>query len=79
MSNPLYRNEFEQDGLKKVRDNVLRRSHENSEKQEQAKEWIEEREAIQRRTRENRLEIAAWLAAFFAFVAAFFSVTTYFR
>jgi hypothetical protein len=66
-------------GLKKVRDNVLRNPYKDVEQQEQAKEWIEEKEAAQKRAFEHRLEIAAWLALFLAFVAAFFSVATYFR
>jgi hypothetical protein len=79
LSKSLYRNEFEKDGLKKVRDKALRHSYENPEQQEQAKQWIEEKEEARKRARENRLEIAAWLAAFFAFIAAFFSVTMYLR
>jgi hypothetical protein len=41
MIRPIYRNEFEKDGLEKVRDNVLRHPYKNAEQQEQAKEWIE--------------------------------------
>jgi len=79
MITPIYRNEFEKDGLEKVRDNVLRNPYRDAEQQEQAEEWIEEKEAAQKRAFEHRLEIAAWLAVFFAFVAAFFSVATYVR
>ena len=79
MIRPIYRNEFEKDGLEKVRDNVLRHPYEDPEQQEQAKEWIEEKEGARKRAFEHRLEIAAWLAVFLAFIAAFFSVATYFR
>jgi hypothetical protein len=79
MIRPMYRNEFEKDGLEKVRDNVLRDLYKNAEQQEQAKEWIEEKEGTQKRAFEHRLEIAVWLAVFLAFIAAFFSVATYFR
>ncbi|MGH9553207.1 MAG: hypothetical protein ACRD3W_27755 [Terriglobales bacterium] len=77
LSRALYRNEFEKDGLEKVRDNVLRHPYEDLEQQEQAKEWIEEKEGAYKRAYEHRLEIAAWLAAFFAFIAAVFSVAIY--
>ena len=40
MIRPRYRNEFEKDGLAKVRDNVLRNPYKNVEQQQQAKEWI---------------------------------------
>ena len=79
MIRPIYRNEFEKDGLEKVRDNVLRNPYKVAEQQEQAKEWIEEKERVQKRAFEHRLEIAVWLAVFLAFVAAFFSLATYFR
>ena len=79
MIRPIYRNEFEKDGLEKVRDNVLRNPYKVAEQQEQAKEWIEEKERAQKRAFEHRLEIAVWLAVFLAFVAAFFSLATYFR
>ena len=79
MIRPIYRNEFEKDGLEKVRDNVLRRPYKNAEQQEQAKEWIEEKEGVRKRAFEHRLETAVWLAVFLAFIAAFFSVATYFR
>ena len=75
MIRPMYRNEFEKDGLEKVRDNVLRNPYKNAEQQEQAKEWIEEKEGAQKRAFEHRLD-AVWLAVF---IAAFFSVATYFR
>jgi hypothetical protein len=79
MIRPIFWNEFEKEGLEKVRDNVLRHPYKNNEQQEQAKEWIEEKEKAQKRAFEHRLEIAAWLAALLAFIAAFFSVATYFR
>jgi hypothetical protein len=74
-----YRNEFEKDGLEKVRDNLLHRPYETPEQQEHARRWIEEMERVQHRAYETRVEIAAWLAAFFAFVAAFFGSVAYFH
>jgi glutaredoxin len=44
MIRPIYFNEFEKGGLEKVGDNVLRHPYENAEQQEQAKEWVEEKE-----------------------------------
>ncbi len=79
MIKPQYRNDFEKDGLEKVRDNVLHHPYKIPEQQEDARKWIEEMEGVQHRAYENRVEIAAWLAAFFAFVAAFFGVAAYFR
>ena len=58
MIRPIFWNEFEKDGLEKVRDNVLRHPYKNTEQQEQAKEWIEEKEKAQKRAFEHRLEIA---------------------
>ena len=55
---------------------MLRHPYENAEQQEQAKEWVEQKQRAQKRAFE---EIAAWLAALLAFIAAFFSVATYFR
>ena len=49
MIRAIYRNEFEKDGLEKVRDNVLRHPYEDAEQQEQAKEWIEEKERAEKR------------------------------
>jgi hypothetical protein len=42
MIRPIYRNEFEKDGLEKVRDNVLRNPYKDAEQQEQAKAvpWV---------------------------------------
>jgi hypothetical protein len=37
MIRPIFWNEFEKDGLEKVRDNVLRHPYKNNEQQEQAK------------------------------------------
>ena len=79
MIRPHYRNEFEKDGLEKVRDNVLHHPYKTFEQQEDARKWIEEMEGVQHRADENRVEIAAWLAVFFAFIAAFFGSVAYFR
>ena len=79
MIRPQYRNEFEKDGLEKVRDNVLHHPYEISDQQEQARIWIEEKEGAQHRAYENRVEIAVWLAVVFAFIAAFFGLLAYFR
>jgi hypothetical protein len=79
MIRPQYRNEFEKDGLEKVRDNVLHHPYKISDQQEQARRWIEEKEGALHRAYENRVEIAAWLAVFFAFIAAFFGLLAYFR
>jgi hypothetical protein len=79
MIRPQYRNEFEKDGLEKVRDNVLHHPYKISDQQEQARIWIEEKEGAQHRAYENRVEIAAWLAVVFAFIAAFFGLLAYFR
>ena len=79
MIRPHYRNEFEKDGLEKVRDNVLHHPYKTSEQQKDARTWIEETERVQHRAYEKRVEIAAWLAVFFAFMAAFFGSVAYFR
>jgi hypothetical protein len=64
MIRPHYRNEFEKDGLEKVRDNVLHHPCKTSEQQKDARTWIEETERVQHRAYEKRAEIAAWLAVF---------------
>jgi hypothetical protein len=79
MIRPQYRNEFEKDGLEKVRDNVFHHPYKSPEQQEHARKGIEEIEGVQHRAYEKRVEIAAWLAAFFSFVAAFFGSVAYFR
>jgi hypothetical protein len=72
-----YRVEFEREGVEKVRKNVELHPNE-AEKQQHALQWLAQQEDARQRTRENRLEIAAWLAALFAFIAAFFGVVGYF-
>jgi hypothetical protein len=39
MIRPYYRNEFEKDGLEKVRDNVLHHPYKTSEQQKDARTW----------------------------------------
>ena len=72
MIRPHYRNEFEKDGLEKVRDNVLHHPYKTSEQQKDARTWIEETERVQHRAYEKRVEIAAWLAGIFRFYCGVF-------
>jgi hypothetical protein len=49
MIRPQYRNEFEKEGLEKVRDNVFHHPYKSPEQQEHARKWIEAMEGVQHR------------------------------